>query len=854
MLTAEKNYELCLEELINNLQVPWEAVTHTVGNVSWIHFQRHDIQLEGQGWKIHLTAGAVESERLLERVIPYLLTQNVQFKLPNNRQMINHLNAGHGGATQLGKILTVYPADLLECSEIAQTLDRLWDSQHGPVILSDLRFSASSSVFLRYGAFTSTAQIRRANGEIVPALRHSNGSLVEDERSLSGQQPDWVQLPTGVSASEGEKLLDMVEINHNNYLPVLLLQANTKGKVFLAIDMQEPRTVIVKTALRGVGSNSDGIDATHLLEREYQNLLALGHVGQAVPQAIGFERQREQAVLILEHIEGQSFINLSVEDKIKLFPELTQKIVDLHGANWVHHDLKPPNILVSDQKITLIDFELANTSGQTRVSQGQTRVYGDPESSEIANPASDVHSLGVCLASVFLPAEPSQLPTGTGRLVHLLELQGHHNAAKIVKRATQTRALRPTAAELQAELKTIHFERQDSALLPNETSLRRWAKKASLEAGLAVQGFEVWHNHQLAWRNEHLYKNILAEGINIGASGIMLGLAAIDQSFKRIDYRSSILAAGDWLTSRPALLTVPGLFTGDAGVALSLAVAGEICAAKRRLHAAIQTSNISPDFFSGHAGILWAGIQIAQLLQDSSILKLIAPLASTLLETVDLTHDIPVWFDQSTLALNSQLGAAHGSAGIALALAAWGDATNNHDASHLAKRTLHAICAHGQGENGAALRHSLNGQVMPNTNWCHGAAGYLWVLLQIDPNGTEFASEIDWAAQAFLNAPVLSSPTYCHGLAGQLELCMMLQAVPRWNIAASNKALNVVATLRALYLRRAGGHGWSSENPEQITPDLWVGFLGPASALARWSVNQQSALLSSHSLSTMKGA
>jgi serine/threonine protein kinase len=847
MLIAKKTYELLLEEAMNGLKAPWKAINHAIGNLTWIHFQRNDAQLEEQGWKIHLTAGAVEAELLIERVLPYLLTQKVQFKLPESREMINHLNAGHGGSSQLGKVLTVYPASQAECSEIAQTLDRLWHSQHGPIIPSDLRFSASSSVFLRYGAFSGKAQIRRSNGEIVPALRHPDGFLVEDERTTTGQQPTWATLPPGIAAFEGENLLEMVQINQNSYLPVLLLQTNTKGKVVLAIDMQEPRTVIIKTARRGVASNSLGVDATHLLENEYQNLKTLWHLGQSVPQAIDFERQNEQSILILEHIEGISFINLSIEEKIRVFPEVLQKIVDLHDANWVHHDLKPPNILVNDQDITLIDFELANTAGQARVSQGQTRVYGDPESNELANPASDVHSLGVCLASIFLPAEPSQLPTGAGRLVHLLKLQGHQNAAKFVQRATQARGSRSTALLLQAQFKNLEVEQQGATSLPKEISLRRWAKKASLAAGLAVQGFEVWHNNQLAWRNEHLYKNVLAEGINIGASGIMLGLTTLDQSFKRSDQGSSVQAAADWLAHRPSLETVPGLFTGDAGVALALAVSGNIDAAKQRLGAAIQAPNTSPDFFSGHAGILWAGVQIAELLNNSSFLEMVKPLAQTMLETVDLTQGIPLWFDQTTLAVNTQFGAAHGSAGIALALAAWGKTTND-------TRALKAIFVHGQGEHGTDLRHSLNGQTMPNTNWCHGAAGYLWVLLQIDPNGTSLTNEIDWAARVFLNTTVLSSPTYCHGLAGQLELCMMLQAVPRWNTSAASKALNVVATLRALYLRRAGGHGWSSENPEQVTPDLWVGFLGPATALARWSAKQQTALLSSQSLRSMKGA
>jgi hypothetical protein len=100
-----------------------------------------------------------------------------------------------------------------------------------------------------------------------------------------------------------------------------------------------------------------------------------------------------------------------------------------------------------------------------------------------------------------------------------------------------------------------------------------------------------------------------------------------------------------------------------------------------------------------------------------------------------------------------------------------------------------------------------------------------------------------WAVERFLGAPIASNPTYCHGLAGQLELSMMLQADPEFAKPAANRAERLK---RAILLQRReldGNSFWPSENPEQMTPDLWVGGLGPLVALIRAQNGDQSALL-----------
>jgi len=81
-------------------------------------------------------------------------------------------------------------------------------------------------------------------------------------------------------------------------------------------------------------------------------------------------------------------------------------------------------------------------------------------------------------------------------------------------------------------------------------------------------------------------------------------------------------------------------------------------------------------------------------------------------------------------------------------------------------------------------------------------------------------------------APATGTPTYCHGLAGQLELWRMLRALPRHRELADARAGKVARALRIVHHKQDGRCAWISDDPDVTTPDLWIGFLGPASALA----------------------
>jgi hypothetical protein len=110
-----------------------------------------------------------------------------------------------------------------------------------------------------------------------------------------------------------------------------------------------------------------------------------------------------------------------------------------------------------------------------------------------------------------------------------------------------------------------------------------------------------------------------------------------------------------------------------------------------------------------------------------------------------------------------------------------------------------------------------------------------------DPN---WNAEIDWAVEQMSSALPIGNATYCHGLAGQLEVWRMLMPIFRYRTVAVSKAQQLSIALNLLVQHPNDLSLWCSEEPATVTPDLWLGFLGPACGLAMYATDLRYPLLS----------
>ena len=129
---------------------------------------------------------------------------------------------------------------------------------------------------------------------------------------------------------------------------------------------------------------------------------------------------------VMERVGGQPIDRACegrpLEDRLRLFLQLADAVAHAHQRGLVHRDLKPGNVLASeDGQVKLLDFGIAKALDPTEAVDGlpglttlggprpYTPHYASPEQvrGEPVTPATDVYSLGVVLYQMLTGARPT---------------------------------------------------------------------------------------------------------------------------------------------------------------------------------------------------------------------------------------------------------------------------------------------------------------------------------------------------------------------------------------------------------------------------------------------------------------
>ena len=243
------------------------------------------------------------------------------------------------------------------------------------------------------------------------------------------------------------------------------------GTVYLA---EQTAPVKRKVALKLIKLGMDSKAVQKRFEQERQALALMAHDGIAKVLDCGTS-ERGQPFFVMELVKGVPLTKfcdqhqLSLPDRLALLQQVCAAVTHAHQKGVVHRDLKPGNVLVSEEQgrlqIKIIDFGLAKAMGQKLVEAtlfteaGQ--VIGTPEymAPEQADPTNqdidtraDVYSLGVMLYELLV----GQLPFSAQELrtKGLVEMQRVLREIEPPKPSTRLTALHDVAAAVAAQRRT----------------------------------------------------------------------------------------------------------------------------------------------------------------------------------------------------------------------------------------------------------------------------------------------------------------------------------------------------------------------------------------------------------------
>ncbi len=181
-------------------------------------------------------------------------------------------------------------------------------------------------------------------------------------------------------------------------------------------------------------------------------------------------REAGQPYLVMEFVEGRHLDaycddhKLTVEERLQLFLHVCHAVDHAHRNLIVHLDLKPSNILVTENGIPkLLDFgtsKLLHLDGRFTSTQLATPSYASPEQlrHESVTTACDIYSLGVILFELLAGRRPGADSSIAALIQNFAEereparLDGKTTAHVAANRRTTVGALR---ASLAGDLSTI---------------------------------------------------------------------------------------------------------------------------------------------------------------------------------------------------------------------------------------------------------------------------------------------------------------------------------------------------------------------------------------------------------------
>jgi serine/threonine protein kinase/tetratricopeptide (TPR) repeat protein len=227
------------------------------------------------------------------------------------------------------------------------------------------------------------------------------------------------------------------------------LGAGGMGVVYKALDTKLERTVALKFLPTDVAVSDR--DKQSLL-REARAASALDHPNIGVIHGIE-ESEDHQLFIVMGYYEGETLAQklsrgaIPVRESLDLTIQIARGLSAAHARNIVHRDVKPSNIIITNDKMAkIVDFGLARivatASATQSISSTGTLPYMAPEQilGEAIDQRCDIWALGVILVQMIAGSHPFLRPN-KGAMTYAI-LNQPPAALDVVPKTVQPIALR----------------------------------------------------------------------------------------------------------------------------------------------------------------------------------------------------------------------------------------------------------------------------------------------------------------------------------------------------------------------------------------------------------------------------
>ena len=561
-------------------------------------------KLPSQGWKLHISARLDDADEVLNLVANSCLEHGISFKYLATPEVLSSLNRKYSPRSSSGKFITVYPINSESFGHIADELCVILRGREAPTILTDIQLG-SAPVYGRYGAFREM-WIGLPSGEDALALHTPDGTLVTDSRHLRFDVPqDITDIPPIIERALQQRTRQ-AQKRKIPYQVDRALHFSNAGGVYQARS-EDGTPVVIKEGRRHTGMGLDGRDAAEGLRSEATALRALSGIS-GVPRYIDWHSFADREFLVEEHLGGSRSIEYvasnhpdmyaqSDSNHFRRYAKTVQKVIDnlqavvdaIHERGWSFGDLHPGNLLIdASNDVSLVDFETATCDPSDKgdrftVAPG-FRVNG------LSAQAADHRRVQLIHLWMLIPA-------GT-----FWEFSDKI-LLRYIEEATKKFSLNPSIfADLIRSLQPAHSESywKSRVTLPDPCPVDEVIEKATKD----ILRFITEDSVMLKASPIPVGPGRVSWNVGQGAAGVLWMLQNTP------DPRVQDLAQWVQTSAMSSPRVLPGLYSGDAGVAVTLAAAGRTTAGDWFLDRALARANSldHAGLEAGLSGIAWAAL------------------------------------------------------------------------------------------------------------------------------------------------------------------------------------------------------------------------------------------------------